>query len=144
MSKRLYAHFDIESDGPCVTTNNMIAIGIVFTDTNGHEIETFRRCIKPVPGKVADNNTMKEFRYRDPENKSTLYKIMSDSISAQEAMCDLAVLLLNFNKNGHIIHWIARPAAFDWSWLKNYYEMFKPAILKYDEMGFCIFVPPPD
>ena len=31
----IYAHFDIEADGPSPAMNNMISLGISFTDSQG-------------------------------------------------------------------------------------------------------------
>ena len=49
----LFAHFDVEADGPSTATNNMISLGIVFTDPNGVEVDSFLGDMEPLPGKVA-------------------------------------------------------------------------------------------
>ena len=56
---KIFAHFDIEADGPTPATSNMINIGCVFTDKNGtiiHEI-----CIDLLPriGYHGDADTLK-------------------------------------------------------------------------------------
>jgi len=46
----LYAHFDIEADGPGTASNNMISLGIVFTDSKGVEVDSFLGDMEPLPG----------------------------------------------------------------------------------------------
>jgi len=134
----VYASFDVESDGPNVVTNSMIAFGIVFTDNEGNEISTFKRNIKALDTRQQDPKTMYEFWNANEENKKMYDEIISNSVSAEDAIKDLAKELHKFKENK--IKWIARPASYDWPWIKSYYEIFKPKfVTMYDsppDIGF--------
>lgn len=133
MSK-VYAHFDIEADGPCVINNNMISLGIVFMDPNGKEIDSFLVDIEQIDSHKPDKDTLSSLWLKDESIIKEYKRIIENSVSANEAMNNLSIKLNKFKKNKQKIEWVARPAAFDWSWLKNYYEKFKPSDAP--EIGF--------
>ena len=62
MGSILFAHFDIEADGPSPALNNMISIGVVFTNQKGDEVGNFLGDIEPLDGHAEDSATIKEFK----------------------------------------------------------------------------------
>ncbi len=144
MSNNIYAHFDIEADGQSVFENNMISLGIVFTDSNGTEVNSFLGDIESLEGHEADPATINEFWLRDDNNKAEFKRIKDNSRPVENVMGDLAKVLAEYASQKHKVVWVARPAAYDWQFLKNYYEHFKPTkvaldngtIVKSPSMGF--------
>lgn len=139
----IYAHFDIEADGQSVFQNNMISVGIVFTDSNGNEINSFLGDILPIDGHQADPVTIREFWERDDNNRAEYKRIQENSRPATDVMEDLAKILAEYVSNKQNVIWIARPASYDWQFLKNYYEFYKPSLVicngilvKSPNMGF--------
>ena len=122
MSKpKLYASFDIEADGSSPANNSMLSNGIVFFNSNGTEIKSFQRNIKPLPDKTQEKRCMTEFWDKFPD----VWKFVnSNQITAIEFCQELETILLELEKTYQII-WVASPAAYDWQWLNSYYDKFK-------------------
>jgi hypothetical protein len=118
----VYAHFDIEADGPSPFENNMLSIGVVFTDQSGKELANFLGDLKPLSGHVEDTSTMEEFWYANENNKTELERIRKNAKPAMEVMKKLHDIIQKFNVKK--IVWVARPSAFDWQWLNYYHNMY--------------------
>src|SRR5271156_5536108 len=125
----VYAHFDIKADGPSFATNNMIAIGIVFTTKDGKEVDSFKRKIKAIKNRIPDEKIMKDFWFSNDDSKKRYIDFTTDADNAESVINDLAVVIHQLHSKGFKLTWIARPASFDWPWLKSYYEMFKPTFI---------------
>lgn len=119
--KELFAHFDIEADGPSPACNNMLSIGIVFTDNNGSMVTEFLGDFEVLPGKCEDPLTMQEFWERDANNKEELARIRKNARPVMTVMTELNQFISNLKAKR--ITWVARPAAYDWQWL-NYYQYY--------------------
>jgi DNA polymerase III epsilon subunit-like protein len=125
----LCAHFDVETTGPLVTQHSMIQLGIIFVE-NDKEIGTYKYNIKEVEGK-RDETTM-NFWYASEKRKLQFNTIINDNVSVEYAMLMLAERLIEYKNKGYYIKWIARPASFDWPWLKNYFDIYCPKEIIYD------------
>ena len=130
----LFAHFDIEADGPSPAFNNMISIGIVFTNTDGKVVDEFLGDFKPLLNHPEDADTMKHFWYRDENNRAELKRIQENAKDAMETMDDLNNFLKKLKAKR--INWVARPAAYDWQWLNYYFHLYKNENPKAIPIGF--------
>lgn len=117
----IYISFDIEADGPTPLDNNMISFGCVAYSKNGSLIDTFMRNIKNIEGHVSDPNTMKFWNL----NKEAYKFTQENKVSPEQFVEDLSNFLKKNADEDNKIKWIARPASFDWMFLKCYYERFK-------------------
>jgi len=126
MNKVVYGSFDIEADGPSPLLNNMLSIGVVFTDAEtGEVVGNFLGDIEPLPGHEPDEATMKEFWERDDNNRAELKRIRANAKPAGEVMQALENHLKALMKKGYTkVKWVARPAAYDWQWLNCYYQYY--------------------
>lgn len=144
MSNTVYAHFDIEADGPLVFENNMISVGIVFTDSNGDEVNSFLGDLALIEGHKEDPSTITEFWDRDENNRDEFKRIKDNSQPVEVVIEKLTKILAEYASQKRKVVWVARPASYDWQFLKNYYEYFKPTkvvlsdgtIVKSPDMGF--------
>ena len=83
---------------------------------------TFQRNIRARPGKTPGKRCMEEFWKLHPKE----YKfVTSNTVTPADAMAELASDLTHLYRD-YEIQWLANPAAFDWQWLKAYYEKFGP------------------
>ncbi len=71
----------------------------------------------------ADDHCMQEFWSKEPEAWEF---VNTDQVKASHAMRDLSNFIKSFKDEKKQIVWVARPSAYDWQWIKNYYETFKP------------------
>lgn len=76
----VFAHFDIEADGPTPATSNMINIGIVFTDIDGKIIEELCLDLQPRLGYPGDADTLKWWN-SDPDRNKEYRRILRDGIN---------------------------------------------------------------
>lgn len=123
MSGNLYAHFDIEANGKSPGTASMLSIGIVFRTADGTQLETFQRNLYPREDRGVEERCMKEFWEKNPEAWAF---VNTGRVTPWAAMADLATLLTCLAASHKKIVWVARPAAYDWQWLKAYYDTFAP------------------
>ena len=122
--QKIYLSFDIEADGDTPMLNNMLSFGIVAFNSSGQEIGTFQKNLYPLEGHRADEKCMKEFWNQIPE----IWKFVNtDQVLARTAIRKLTDFLLSLIGNDNELVWIAYPSAYDWQWIKNYYEKFKPS-----------------
>ncbi|AYV84382.1 MAG: exonuclease [Hyperionvirus sp.] len=119
--EKLYASFDVEVDGPIPLKHSMISIGIVFFDSNGDEIQSYQRNIKPVANKIQDPKVMTDFWSKFPD---VWQFITSNQVEPAVFVMELSKILKLLGRTYDMV-WVAHPAAFDWQWLKNYYEFFR-------------------
>ena len=108
----LYAHFDVETNGPCLLENSMIQLGIIFTDEDGKEVDNFLVNIKEIDDMYHERNedTMNNFWYKDDEMRLKFNDIIENSIIVEKAMERLAILLFKYQDRR--IKWIAKPSSF--------------------------------
>lgn len=121
-STKLYAHFDIEANGKCPGTASMLSLGIVFRTADGTDVDTFQRNLFAREDRGVEERCMREFWDKQPE----AWKFVNTGrVAPWTAMADLATLLRKLQTTFKIV-WVARPAAYDWQWLKTYYDTFAP------------------
>lgn len=118
ITEMIYGHFDIEADGPSPATSNMISLGIVFTDETGTEIDTFQVDLCPRDGFRGNEDTLNWWKHPDRITEYT--RIMNDGILPALAMAKFDEKIRQYPK----IKWVARPAAYDWMWLKFYHDLY--------------------
>lgn len=131
----LYLSFDIEADGDVPSLSNMLSIGIVAFDKKGNEVSSFQRNIKPRtdPRYAANERCKREFWDKQPDLSEW---VATNAVTPEQAIGELAFWLAGLDEN---VAWIARPAAYDWQWLKAYYEQYKPrGAPKLDYTATCI------
>ena len=121
--KTLYLSFDIEADGPSPSVNSMLSIGIWGFDTNGREIATFQRNIKPHPSRTEDLPT--KVRFWDKNLKIKEF-VSTNQADAEFCMEEIMIFYEGLKDKGYNIKWVARPSAYDWQWLNCYYNEFGP------------------
>ena len=114
----VFGHFDIEADGPSPAHNNMISLGVVFTNAKGEVVQEFQADLKPLPNHFEDDDTMKNFWNANPENQAEYKRIKDNEVDAKNAMQALETIIGTLKVKRVV--WVARPAAYDWQWL-NYY-----------------------
>ena len=114
----IYGHFDIEADGPSPATSNMISLGVVFTNEQGIEIDSFQVDLRPRDGFRGNEDTLNWWKH--PDRIAEYTRIMNDSIEPALAMAKFAEQISRFPK----LKWVARPAAYDWMWLKCYHDLY--------------------
>lgn len=124
MENRIYAHFDIEADGPSPAINNMISIGISFQTSDGKEIARFLGDIKPLLNHKPDEQTLEEFWFKNENNKNEWKRIKENAKDYMVIMKELDDILKFLASKNYKIHWVANPAAYDWQWLKYYFELY--------------------
>lgn len=117
--KNLFAHFDVEADGPSPAFNNMISIGVVVTNDQGAIVGEFLGDLEVLPDHVEDAATSVEFWNRDENNRAELARIRANAKPPLVVMQALNDFLRDLKAKR--ITWVARPAAYDWQWL-NYYQ----------------------
>jgi hypothetical protein len=118
---RLYASFDIEADGSSPAQNSMLSFGLVLFDSTGKEIDKLQINLKPRVGAEQEKRCMDEFWAKNPE----VWKfVQTDAQEPQEFGTRVAALLVKYKD--HRVTWVANPAAYDWQWVKFYYELYKP------------------
>lgn len=113
----VYAHFDVEADGPSPAINNMVSFGILFTDETGKQLESLQMDLKPLPNHYPDQRTMDEFWSKNQEEWD---RIKRNAMEPRIAMLALNMILQKFATAGAEVEWVANPAAYDWQWI-NYY-----------------------
>jgi len=117
MSKGLvYASIDIEADGPNPMKNNMVSIGIVFTDESGKILHEYEADLKPLEGHEPDPITMDEFWSK---HESEWARIQREGRDYKDVMLEIYDLCTIRFKD-HNVKWLAKPAAFDWQWVSSY------------------------
>lgn len=122
----VFAHFDIEADGPTPATSNMINIGIVFTDNNGKTIHEVCLDLLPRLGYPGDADTLKWWT-SDPDRKKEYERILREGANPIVAMDQLNAALVHVLAvtGANKVTWVARPAAYDWMFLKCYHDLYK-------------------
>jgi hypothetical protein len=75
----VFAHFDIEADGPSPVQNSMLSLGIVFSNVKGEEIGFFLGDMEPLPGHTSDVYTMTNFWEYDENNRAELERIRNNA-----------------------------------------------------------------
>lgn len=125
--------FDIETDGPSVFENSMIALGWCFFDNLAGTVHHRNRVlIKQLEGHHRDLKTMEEFWNKHKDVWKTL---TTNPLSPEEAMTifaqDISNKELLFNGNLQYTYeddvaFMAGPASFDWMFLVPYYMQYAP------------------
>jgi hypothetical protein len=122
----VFAHFDIEADGPTPATSNMINIGIVFTDNDGKTIHEACLDLLPRLGYPGDADTLMWWT-SDPDRKNEYERILREGANPIVAMGELNAALVHVLAvtGAKKVTWVARPAAYDWMFLKCYHDLYK-------------------
>lgn len=114
----LFAHFDVEADGPSPAFNSMLSIGVVVTDQSGVFVDEFLGDFEPMVGKQEDSQTMTEFWSKNTQELSRIRENAKPVMTVMKNLNDFVCGLKSKR-----ITWVARPAAYDWQWL-NYYQHY--------------------
>lgn len=135
---RIILSFDVETDGPCVLSNNMIAFGVAAYAESGVLLDTLYSTIKPIEGHAPDVDTMERFWNKHPEQWAETQQNQVTPADFCNALNVFLQALLTQHPGASLL-WVARPASFDWMWLKSYWEMFKsPGHMDIGYSAFCI------
>ena len=105
--------FDIEADGPSPATNNMLQFGAV---TNSGE--KFSVNIQQRSGYVGDPDTIAWLA------KNNIWQ--SVNVNAVHPIVAMTRLSEWLSKIQGPVKFIAMPAAYDWMWLRCYYDQYAP------------------
>jgi len=119
---RVYFSFDIEADGPSPALNSMVSFGCVVFDESGVEVDKMQANMLPLPEQTVDKRCKEEFWDKNPE---ILKFVQTNPVDPSDFVKSLVQLYKKYKDVGHKIVWVANPAAYDWQWLKAYYEWFK-------------------
>jgi hypothetical protein len=120
----LYLSFDVETDGPSPTTNNLLSIGIAGFNADTKEIVfEFESNIMPIEGHVPDKKCMETF-WLKPEQKEAYKYLQTNQRNYIDVFIDLSNKLKELDINYKLI-WAAYPSCFDWMFFKSYYELAK-------------------
>lgn len=119
--QNIYLSFDVETDGPSPSVNNLLSIGIYGIDDNYKEIFTFEANIKELPDKIQDADCMNNFWLKD-EHKNAYNFLHHDQQNYIDVFETLSQKLKIISKTYNII-FVAEPSCFDWMFLKSYYNM---------------------
>ena len=124
-SSTVYGHFDIEADGPSPGTSNMLSVAFVFTNQIGETLDEMLIDIQPRLGFPGNADT--KLWWSHPDRITEYNRILKNGINpidAMKAINDKIEEVMSKNKVKRIT-WVARPAAYDWMWLKCYSDMYK-------------------
>lgn len=116
-----YLSFDVETDGPTPLKNSLLSVGIVIFDEDSTEISSLKVNIKRRPAGVENPATMKWWNTQ-PDAWTACHL---DVIDPGEAMYQIAKFIRVFSGLFEL-RWVAGPAAFDWMFLKCYYDRYGP------------------
>lgn len=143
-TRTLWASFDVEADGDSPGLSSMRALGIhASTGRPGDVTHVFRAVIEPRADRAPGERCMREFWLVDPatgeqarpegmddatwEDRVAAWNhINTDTETPAAAMARLADWIKARNDEGFKVQWVAHPAAFDWQWIKAYYDEFGP------------------
>lgn len=122
--------FDIEADGISPATANMLQLGAV-TDTG----KSFTINIGTRPGFDGNPDTKKWL-----QDQGIAESVRLNALEPQLAMRAFADWLKTLDTD--TFTFIANPAAFDWMWLKCYYDQYAPKdapSISYEAVCICSF-----
>ena len=119
--QKLYLSFDIEADGPSPYLNNMLSFGISGITQDGKEVFSFQRNLSPLYNKKRDEKCMSEFWDKNPEAWKFVNSNMKDPV---ESMREFSLEFEKLKKK-YKVKWVAYPSAYDWQWIKYYYELMR-------------------
>lgn len=136
MASLVYGHFDIEADGPTPATSNMINIGIVFTDASGATLNEICVDLQPRLGYPGDAETLKWWQHPDRINEYN--RILAQGKNPIKAMDEINTVITGVlqQANAKKVVWVARPAAYDWMFLKCYWDLYRLHNVKAIDIGF--------
>jgi 3' exoribonuclease, RNase T-like len=119
MATTIYASFDVETDGPNILKNSMLAFGVVLCDSDGTQLCSYRANILPRDGAVQDNKTMAWWM----QNGEAWSSVQAGARGPDVVMREFVEWLdrsLDRSLEGRRVVWGSRPASFDWPWLRTY------------------------
>lgn len=124
-----FCSFDVETDGDNPMQYNMRSLGMVLYDEyKGLVVSTFYVTISPQTDPVTNKlltpskETMREFWDKHPEQWK---EVNTNCLTPTEAMKQVA-LWFSISAKRYVIKFVAKPANFDWMFLKCYYEKYGP------------------
>ncbi len=127
----VYFHFDVEANGYSPARSSMLELGICVTDSNGNEIDTFNEIITSRPHFNGDPDTLEWMKNQKVEGYKNLYDRLynhPNQIDAEKCMILLEKFIKKYTApNNNIpskIIWVANPAAYDWMWVKYYWDLY--------------------
>lgn len=126
--EELYASFDVETDGgfQSAVTANMWEFGVVFLKKSGEEVDSYCSLIRRRSGVVASDDTLKWIEKEGLMDKYVLTDPTTESAPTPETVCrELGEKLAKLSQTYKIV-FVARPIAFDWLFLKTYYDQYAP------------------
>lgn len=128
----LYVSIDIECDsgysGP--SSANMWELGAVFLTNSGEELDAYSSLIRCRPEMKGDPRTKEWIKSQNLWEKYESCDALSGSAPSPETvMTEFGEKLSKWTAT-HKIHFVARPAAFDFMYFKDYYALYAPAHLQ--------------
>jgi hypothetical protein len=115
----IYFHFDVESNGPSPLTSSMLELGICATNPDGTEVGSLCVNFFEVEG-MTGTRRVKQW-LRDAKIYDRLYN-HPERLSPSDGMKKVQEFVKSFP--GKKIMWIAYPAAYDWMWLRSYWDKY--------------------
>jgi DNA polymerase III alpha subunit (gram-positive type) len=116
----LFLSFDVETDGTNPSTNNLLSIGICGITKTKQIIFAFSENVYPLPTHIQNEQTM-QF-WNKPENANAWKALLENRKDYKTVFKTLSDSLRELAKTYKLV-FVAHPSAFDWMFLKCYYEM---------------------
>src|SRR3990167_5770232 len=130
--QKLYISFDIEADGQCPSVSSMLSIGMCGLLADGTEVFSWQRNLYPLADRKPEERCMTEFWSKQPEAWKF---VQQDQLAADDAMIELADNIRELKLKYRLV-WVASPSAYDWQWLKAYYELTRKTHPDMPDIGF--------
>lgn len=115
----------------------MINLGIVFTDSTGKVIDELVVDIEKREGFFGDKSTLDW--WKSDQNRLKEYtRICANGIhhlKAMEMIENKLKKLMNDFKVSKVV-WVARPASYDWMFLKCYFDLYRVTVMNPIDIGF--------
>ena len=122
LDNNLYISVDIESDGPTLFKNSMIALGAAAFTLETGVFDQFYCCLKELPNCQPDPQTMKEFWDKHLKLYNSIQKSAVDPTKVMHRFVEWAEDLGTFRNKKPIF--IAYPAGYDFTWVYTYMMYF--------------------
>jgi hypothetical protein len=126
----IYFHFDVEANGYSPAKSSMLELGICVTDSNGTEIDTFNEIISERTSCPGNEDTIEWLKTQPATGFTSLYDRLYNhpsKIEPVECMKRLEKFVQKYTLSENLkfkIIWVASPAAYDWMWVKYYWDLY--------------------
>lgn len=129
MRDKLYFFLDVESDGPVPGLDSMIELGMVCRRVDGTPVGSFGACLNPMP--LVTRRSLEKDGCRDFWQKFpvVLERIRAEAVPPPSAMYAFANWMAKIQLQENVsrgLVCVADPAAFDYPFLRYYWEFYLP------------------